>query len=106
MTHTHSVHKPPLVHVEARGHVLSPSSTCPHITILKQVLSLKLELTILTRLSGQQAPGSSSIHLLALGLKACNATPNVFYLSARDLNPDPRPLVARALTNEPSPQHK
>lgn len=49
----------------------------PHY-FLKQILSLKLELTILIRLSGRQAPSSSCIHLLALGLNARNSTPKVF----------------------------
>lgn len=66
------------VHAEARGHVLCPPLSVSTLLFLKQVLSLKLELTILTRLSDQEAPSSSCIHLQALGLKAHDAKPKDF----------------------------
>lgn len=82
--------------------ILVSSSSILHLAFGGR-LSIKPELTDLTRLSGQLALGTLlPVILHLLGLQAHTTKPNP-YVGAEDLNPGPHTCAASTLPTEPSP---
>lgn len=90
--------------VEARVKHQVSSSITLYINFLRQCFLLNLEFTYLTRLTGQQAPGT----LLSPSRHHCDdrQMPMLLplYVDREDLISDPHAYTVSTLTTEPSPQ--